>query len=228
VEHPCLRCQGPVEDSSPFCPHCGAAQVRFAGPASPRDPVAIAIDTPTSSPAASAFETSYSAQVTARPATRLGLRAALTAGVIAAVLSSMPLGPAFVFALPIGGFLAVLFYRRWSSVREEPSSGMGFRLGGLSGLFAFGTFVVLTAFETLVFGGQNELREALVRAVRQAQTRSSDPQARQMMEYFLTPQGLVWMVILGLIFLAITFVLLSAIGGAVSAALLGRKPPPDR
>lgn len=226
MEHPCLRCQGPVEDSSPFCPHCGAAQVRFAGPAGPRQPVSIAFDTLPSSPT-TAFETPYSTQA-ARPDGRLGLRAALTAGVIAAVLSSVPLGPAFVFALPIGGFLAVLFYRRWTSVREEPSSGMGFRLGGLSGLFAFATFVVLTAFETLAFGGRDELREALVRAVRQAQTRSADPQARQMMDYFLTPQGLVWMVILGLIFLGITFVLLSAIGGAVSAALLGRKPPPER
>ena len=227
MEHPCLRCQGPVEDSSPFCPHCGAAQVRFAGPAGPRQPVSIAFDTLPANPATGAFETPYSTEA-ARPDGRLGLRAALTAGVIAAVLSSVPLGPAFVFALPIGGFLAVLFYRRWTSVREEPSSGMGFRLGGLSGLFAFATFVVLTAFETLAFGGRDELREALVRAVRQAQTRSADPQARQMMEYFLTPQGLVWMVILGLIFLGITFVLLSAIGGAVSAALLGRKPPPER
>jgi hypothetical protein len=105
---------------------------------------------------------------------------------------------------------------------------MGFRLGGLSGLFAFGTFVAVMAIETLAFGGENDLREALVRAVRQAQARSADPQARQLMEYFLTPQGLVWMVVLGLIFLAITFVLLSAIGGAISATLLGRKTPPER
>ena len=103
---------------------------------------------------------------------------------------------------------------------------MGFRLGGLSGLFAFGTFAALKVIETLALGEQNELRDALFQAVRQAQARNPDPQARQVMDYFLTPQGLVWMIVLGLIFMAITFVLLSAIGGAVSAALLGRKTPP--
>jgi hypothetical protein len=173
-------------------------------------------------------QTQYFPQPEARLDARLRMRAALTAGLISAILSSIPVGPAFIFALPLGGFLAVLLYRRWSTASQEPSSGMGFRLGGLSGLFAFGTFVAVMAIETLAFGGENDLREALVRAVRQAQARSADPQARQLMEYFLTPQGLVWMVVLGLIFLAITFVLLSAIGGAISATLLGRKTPPER
>jgi hypothetical protein len=173
---------------------------------------------------ATAVEIPYPPAREFRADARLTLRSALIAGVVAAGLSSIPLRPALVFALPIGGFLAVLLYRRQSPAREEPSLGVGFRLGVLSGLVAFVTF----AFEALVLGGRSEFEDALLKAVRQAQARSADAQAREAMEYFLTPQGLVWMIILGLVFMAIIFVLLSGLGGAVSAALLRRKAPPER
>jgi len=154
------------------------------------------------------------------------IRSALNAGAIAAILSSIPIGAAFIFALPFAGFLSILFYRRRTLV-AAPSPRMGFRIGSLTGLFGFLIFVVLTAVETVAFHAQNELRDAMMQAIRQAQARSADLQARQMLDYFLTPQGLAIMMIFGFIFICILFALLSGIGGALSAALLRRKDPPS-
>ena len=151
------------------------------------------------------------------------MRSALNAGAIAAVLSLLPFG--FILALPLAGFLCVLLYRRRSSA-QEPSPGAGFRLGGLCGVFGFAIFIILTAVNTLAFHAQNEFRGAMIEAVRRAQARNPDPQARQMLEYFTSPQGLVVMMVLGFVFICVAFVLLSGLGGVISAALLRRKNPP--
>ena len=151
------------------------------------------------------------------------MRSALNAGAIAAVLSLLPFG--FILALPLAGFVGVLLYRRRSSA-PAPSPGAGFRLGVLSGVFSFAIFTILTAVNTLAFHAQKEFRNAMIEAVRHAQARNPDPQARQMLEYFTSPQGLVVMMALGFVLICIAFVLLSGLGGAMSAALLRRKGPP--
>jgi len=225
VEHPCQRCGSAVEDSSPFCPGCEAPQIRFSGREPYLDAVVV-VGSATVAPAPVRVEDGYSGP---QPPTGLKLRpalpSALNAGAIAAVLSALPLGAGFIFALPLAGFLCVLFYRRRSSA-EEPSPGAGFRLGAVAGLFGFVFFVILMAGEMVGFHAQNEPRDAVIQAVHQAQARAADPQAREMLDYFLTPPGIVFIMIFGFIFMGITFVLLSGVGGAISAALLRRKPPP--
>jgi hypothetical protein len=152
------------------------------------------------------------------------LRSALYAGVVAALLSMIQ--PAsFILAMPLGGFLAVLLHRR-RSVGEDPGPPAGFRLGAFAGLFAFGLSVVLTAVATLAFRDQGNIHAIMVQSVQQAQARSADPQARQVFDYFLTPHGMALMMIFGFVFMCILFVLLSGIGGAISASLLRRKGPP--
>lgn len=152
------------------------------------------------------------------------LRSALYAGIIAAVLSMIQ--PAsFILALPLGGFLSVLLYRRRSM--GDPRPRAGFRLGTFTGLFAFGLLVVLTAMATLASHDQGKIHADMVQIVLQAQARSSDPQAKQVFDYFLTPPGMAFMMIFGFVFTCILFVLLSGIGGAISASLLRRKGPPQ-
>jgi len=172
------------------------------------------------------IEASYSVQ---RPADvssrRAAFRAAVTAGVFAAVLSSVPIGGSFVFALPLAGFLCVLLYRRHSAT-GEPTVGVGFRLGAGAGLAGFAMLILLGTIETLGFHTQNELRDVMIQAVRQAQSRYADPQARQSLEYFLTPGGMAFLMIFGFAFMCVLFVILSGIGGAISAAFLRRKLPP--
>jgi hypothetical protein len=167
------------------------------------------------------------AQQSAANDSRATIRAALYAGVIGAVLSSIPVGGNFVLALPVAGFLAVLFYRRWT-MGPELGPFFGFKLGALSGLFGFLAFLVFTAIGTAAFHGESELRQAMVEAVRAQQARAADPQVRQMFDYFMTPQGMMILMGLGFVMMGIAFVLLSGVGAALGASLLRRKIPPRR
>jgi hypothetical protein len=118
----------------------------------------------------------------------------------------------------------VLFHRRFTgNPAVEPSQGL--RLGALTGVFAFGAFVVLMAIETLAFHGGGELRQAMVDRIHQAQKLNPDPQAQHVFAYFLTPQGMALMMVMGLIFTGVVFVLLAGLGGTISAAFSRRKPP---
>jgi len=134
----------------------------------------------------------------------------------------LPIGPAFVLALPFAGFLSVLIYSRYNR-GAEPTLGIGFRIGAAAGLAGFIILTVLTAIETLAFHGENELRSALVQAVKQSQERYADPQARQALEFFMTPDGLIYLMIVGSLFMCLLFVIFSGIGGAISASLLRRR-----
>ena len=103
---------------------------------------------------------------------------------------------------------------------------MGARLGAVSGALGFGMFAILTSIEMVVFRSGGELRTALLDAVRQSAARSSDPQAQQMLEYLKTPQGLALVMVLGLLFMFVVFLIFSGLGGAIGAALLRRKERP--
>ena len=150
------------------------------------------------------------------------LRAAIYAGAIASLLSTLPLG--FVIGVPLAGVLAVRFYKgRGPSLPVAPA--LGFRLGALSGLVAFGMLVLVRTITTAVFGGGGELRQAMVERIHQAQAANPDPQAQQIFQYFLTQQGMAVMMILGLVFMCIIFVVLAGLGGLISASVQQRKPP---
>jgi MFS family permease len=149
-------------------------------------------------------------------------RSAATAGLVGALLSILPFG--FLLAFPLAGFLSVLFYRRRTWGLELSPSG-GLRLGLLTGMLGFAMFVVLAALDTVVSHAGNEIRQTIIEAVHRQQARSPDPQARQILDFFLTPNGLTVMIIVGLIFMCIGFVLLAGLGGAASASLLRRKGP---
>lgn len=155
------------------------------------------------------------------------IRSAIYAGLIGAVLSSIPAGPNFILALPVAGFLSVLFYRRWTH-GPEPRAFSGFKLGAMAGLFGFLGFLVFTAIWTFTFHAEGEIRQAMVEGVRQQQSRAADPQVQRMFDYFLTPQGMMIMMGLGFLIMGITFVLLSGAGAALGASLLRRKHPPER
>jgi hypothetical protein len=130
-----------------------------------------------------------------------------------------------MLALPLAGFLAVLFYRRWTR-GPEPRPAQGFKLGALTGVFAFVGCLALAALRTFTQHDQNEMRDAVVQMVQQQEARATDPQTRQALESLLTPQGMALVIIFGFVFVGVAFVLLSGAGGAISASLLRRKGPP--
>ncbi|MBZ5598958.1 MAG: hypothetical protein LAN83_11605 [Acidobacteriia bacterium] len=213
MEHPCHRCGAAVDDGVAFCKQCNAPQIRVAGadaaahtgPEAAPSPSALLAGTP--QPGAIQWSQ-------ALPATALG-------GLIAAVAMATPLG-VFGLGMLAAGALSVVFYRRRNPAANV-TPAMGARLGAASGALGFGMFAILTSIEMMVFRSGGELRAALLDAVRQSAARSSDPQAQQMLEYLKTPQGLALVMVLGLIFIFVVFLIFSGLGGAIGAALLRRK-----
>lgn len=188
-------------------------------------PVTITVPSSNDEPASSGLGPRY--VMNAQADSNALLRAALYAGLVAAVLTSIPVGPVIALALPFAGFLSVLFYRRWRhGANLRPRAG--FKLGALTGVFGFLGLLIRTVIATMTSAGQSELRQAMLQTVEQAQQRTSDPQSRQVFEYFKTPQGMVAMMVLSFVFLAVVFVALSGAGGAFSASFLRRKEPPER
>jgi CDP-diglyceride synthetase len=149
------------------------------------------------------------------------LRSALNAGAIAAVLCLLPLG--FLVAMPMAGYFGIRFYGRRSLAQELSPAG-GFKLGSLCGAFGSAIFVVLALALTFASHAQNEFRDRMIEMVRHAQVSYPAPQARQL-DYFASPQGLIVMLVTTALFFCVAFVLLSGLGGAISAALLRKKGP---
>jgi hypothetical protein len=132
---------------------------------------------------------------------------------------------ASLLAFPVTGFLSVLLYRR-RSIANNPVPRMGFRLGALTGLFGFGLLMVLAAAEMLTRHTETDMHAAMIKMIQQAQARNPDPRAKQVFDYFMSAQGMAVFMMLSFVLGCIIFVLLSGIGGAISASLLRRKAPP--
>lgn len=227
MEHACHRCGSAVPDSSPFCSECGAPQVRFSRaeltedgvtvPSRP-EPPALAVLTPEQVP--TDLEASRRIQGRERG---VAIRAALKGAAIAVLLCLFPVGRAI--ALPLGGFLAVLFYRG-QSWRANSSKRSGFRLGALAGLFAFLVFAALMLFELSTPSGRVEAHKAVVDNLHTLEAGYSDPEQRQRVEDWMRPERMPILYLLSTLFLAALFVVLSGVGGAIAAALLRRRGPP--
>jgi hypothetical protein len=90
-------------------------------------------------------------------------------------------------------------------------------------MFGFAIFAIFTAIKVLVFHSGGQLRAALLQAVQQSASRTSDPQAQQILDYLKSPPGLALVMALGLAVMFVAFLLLSSLGGALGAILLRRR-----
>lgn len=210
MDHPCNKCGAIVEDGTAFCPSCSAPQIRVTATAPITETLpSVATSQGESFPEANAIQWSQA------------LPSAALAGLIAACLMFIPLG-AFGLGMIAAGVFALVFYRRRHSFGHL-TPGMGARLGALSGTFGFAFFAVFTAIEVLVFHSGGQLRAALLEAVQQSASRTSDPQAQQVLDYLKSPPGLALVMGIGLAVTFVIFLLLSSAGGAVTAVLLRRR-----
>ncbi len=226
MEHLCSRCGAAVDDNSAFCPACEAPQITYLPRESEDSPIRLqAAAVPPSPVALPPVSPPYEIPAwPPRPAAKIVqsdfLRAAIYGGAVGTLLSALPLG--FLIGLPLAGVLAVRLYRRQTYTRQL-SQQQGFRLGALAGLFAFVMLVVVRSVTIALFGGGDELRQAMIDGIHRAQTANPDPQAQQFLQYFLTPQGMAVMAAFGLIFMCVVFVLLAGLGG-LFASRTARKP----
>ena len=220
MEHFCPRCAYAVDDNLPFCPNCEAPQVRFSPRDAPPLPVVVPSVGKSLTPVHPQAEPIFDE---APPAItrnwRRVLRPALSAGAIAALVSVIPL--ISLVALPVGGILSVVFFRQSSA--RMPSPKFGFGLGALSGLCCLVILVAIKTVSVFLSHSKNEIWSDVVQQVHLAQARNSDPQLQPVWEFLLSPQGLIVVLAASLIIMGSVLVLLSGVGGAVSAAILRRK-----
>lgn len=157
---------------------------------------------------------------------RAALSSALVAGMLAAVGTSIPIIPLAMLCMFASGGLAVTLYRRRAEFRTV-TPWMGIKLGLLSGGSGFGLLAILSTLRLFASSERMELRAAFRDKLREATAAAADPEVRQAMEqfrdYITTDHGLVIMVLVFLAIAAIFFLIFSALGGALGAALFGRE-----
>jgi predicted nucleic acid-binding Zn-ribbon protein len=223
MEHSCHACGVAVEDGVPFCPQCGAPQIRVVAPEA-NDPTLNSAGgefLPADQPLAETGRRSAAAAPAEVDWAR-GVRASIVASLLAAILafvliaaSGMPLLGFACWAL-LGGMFASAIYRRRAALRRV-SSHAAARLGALSGVLGFLTATLLSSVQLLIFGGA-QFRAALEEQVHRSAA-AADPTVQQWLDYFLSPRGLAVMMIASLLFTLAMFVSLSSIGGILGAKL---------
>ncbi|MGA8762575.1 MAG: hypothetical protein WB562_06760 [Candidatus Sulfotelmatobacter sp.] len=218
MDHPCHKCSQTVEDGVPFCSHCGAPQIRvtISPPAAQPASGADALPTPehTSAPGDPRIPAISLPVVWSHAA-----QPCAVAGAVAVLLTLLGLNP--LVTMLGAGVLAVVFYR-YRNPLTMMRAATGARLGALSGLFGFGMSAVLAALYVAVFHKGPEIRNLMLENIQQNAARYSGPQYQAALDLIKSPAGLGFMMAFALIFGFVAFLVLGSLGGALSAAFLGR------
>lgn len=159
---------------------------------------------------------------------RPALGAALVAGLVAAVGTSIPIIPLAMLCMFASGGLAVTLYRRRGNFRVV-TPWMGAKLGVLSGGMGFGLLSVLSTFRLFAASERAELRAAFNAKMQETIGVTPDPGVREVLEqfrgYIATDHGLILLMLFFLLVAAVFFLIFSALGGALGAAMFGRDTP---
>jgi len=140
---------------------------------------------------------------------------------IIAVVTGLPqLG--FMLWMLGGGMLAVLIYRRRQHLGPM-TAALGARLGAMAGLMGFVIFGLLSLVQMLAMRGTGQLQATLEQALKASAARSGNPEAQQMVQQFLTPQGMRTLLVLGILLMLVLFLALSTLGGAIAGVLSSKK-----
>lgn len=124
-----------------------------------------------------------------------------------------------------GGIIAVYAYRR-----RVPGAvlglGAGSLLGALSGFLGFLVVSVLVGIQVMLTNKGEEFRRTAFESMDKT-VQNADPQLqRQFQEAvlrFKTPEGFIFFIVLGCVFLLAAFVFFSVLGGAIGASISRRK-----
>jgi hypothetical protein len=222
MDHPCYKCGHSVEDGRPFCAQCEAPQIRVAV-AEPATELAASAEAVTAlgGEADTGLPGSASSLPVQWPHAPSQIAPCALAAGVAALLMFVGLNP-FVAAI-VAGFLAVSFSRRGTLTGLR--TGGGARLGALSGLLLFGASTILEMLAVVVLHKGADIRAQMMEKFQQAAARYPGPEVKPFLEFVNSPDGFAIMMVASLIFGLIAFILLSALGGAVGAAFLGRRDP---
>jgi len=172
-------------------------------------------------------------QPAARPATvgrnrvnwRVALPSASLAGFLLAVATMGPLTSP-VLLMFVAGALAAFLYGRRS--HAPISARLGARVGIAGGLFGFVMLAILMGVQLLFARGS--MLALLRSAIEDQLARNPNPEAREIIEKLMTPEGFGTMLLIGMAVFLLLVVICSGAGGAVAGWLMGRRqrkqPPP--
>lgn len=196
-----------MDEGTPFCPQCNAPQIRVMMEAG-EQPV-----------------THESASRILSNATRIEWPHALPAAATGAAISGIFMLVSFAglsLGMIFGGMLSVILYRRRAQ-RNVLTTGMGARLGALSGVLGFAIFSIFTAVQVLIFHAGDQLRANLLESIKEAAAKTPDPQMQPVFDWLRGPAGLQFAMATGFVVMLLMFIVLSSVGGTIGAAL-SRRP----
>ncbi len=226
MEHPCYKCQTSIDESLPFCPHCGAPQIRVALP-DEEAPQQLSSDAPTQviPPAGWTPGTPQYVPQTAAIQWDLAWKGAFLSGLIAALLTVAPVISVGCCLWMLGsGALAVFLYQR-RAPGALITSGIGMRVGAVSGIVGFVASTIWNVFRFAANSG--EFHTALQEQMDKSIASNPDPRSQEILRQFMntlnTPQGLATFFVFMLVIMAIVFVVFSAAGGALGASMFARR-----
>ena len=222
MDHPCHKCGHSVEDGKTFCAQCGAPQIRVAIPEAVVEITAAGGILPALvREAEPGFPRGAISSLPARWSH--AMRPCALAAAIAVVLMFLGLNP---FVAAVGaGFLAANFYqRRNPGLVIRPATAA--RLGAFSGLLLFSISTILETLAAVVLQKGPEIRSQMMDKVQQAAARYPGPQVEPFLQFVKSPGGFAFMVVASLFFGLVAFLILGGLGGAISAAFVGKRHRP--
>jgi hypothetical protein len=203
-----------IAEGAPFCPQCGAPQIRVAvesasAPLPPGTPDEV------QPPAQPVFRPGIS-----WPAARPSI---IVAGILAAVAAMIaPVGGIGVlFWTFLASLVVVRLYSRRPDARLTGSSGA--RLGAATGVAAFLAWVVLFLVAIFGFHQGPQLHEFVIKSMREASANYPTPQATQAMDFITSNSGFATFLVMMLVLLALFSVACGALAGALGGAGFSRR-----
>ncbi len=211
MEHPCEKCGTQVEDGRPFCPNCGAPQVRV-------EMAPLDLESHPAPALRSSFPGYGAPGVGPR---RSFARSAWQAGLLGVIANIIPFGLGMVLT----GIVAGWIQQRAEGQKLETGRAAG--LGAAAGAIAFGLTALITVVTVLVLHLQSQFRDLMLKTVEQRVGNPSDPQMQAAVQWLHTPEGFAIALVFSLFFALLVSMLFSAAGCMIVAALSReRKPPP--
>lgn len=215
MDRACHRCNASIEEGAPFCPQCGAPQIRVSVGSTATSPLPPGTPDEIQPPAEPVFRPGVTWSA-ARPSI-------LVAGILAAMAAMMaPVnGIGILFWTFLAALVVVRLYARRPDVRLN--GALGARIGAATGFAAFLAWLVL--FLVAIFGLRQgpQLHDFVIKSMREASASYPTAQANQAMEFVTSNSGFATFIIMMLVLLVVFSVACGAIAGALGGAVFTRR-----
>ena len=119
-----------------------------------------------------------------------------------------------LLALPAGGWFATFLYTR---ARLPVTAGIGARIGAVTGLIGY--VISITLMGARIVFQRTQFLDEMKRSIQDAIAKNPDPQAQQIAQKLLSPEGMAVLLTLSAVFLFFMFLVLCSVGGAIGGSL---------